>query len=206
MNWLDLWVIPVAYLLGSTPSSYIVAKLNGGQDIRDEVDGKISAAAVYRRVGLLSFLMVVIMDIGKAALAVLIAQWVGVPAEIVLLAGVCAIAGHQWSVFLKFQGGLGATAICGALITVITIPTLIGAAIAAVLMWKTRKSTYSFVIGILIIVIIVFAMQWSKVVPPPLFLVFPPPPLLVVYPAILLMMMALKALQVKYRPGAVLKT
>jgi len=206
MNWFDLWVIPIAYLLGSIPSAYIVAKLNGRQDIRDEGDGKISAAAVYRRVGLLSFLMVVSLDIGKVALAVLIAQWAGVPPEIVLLAGICAVAGHQWSIFIKFQGGLGATAIGGALITVITIPTLIGAAVAGVLMWKTRKSTYSFVVGILIIVIILFAMQWSEVVPPPLFLVFPPPPLLVAYPAILLTMMALKALKVKCRPGAALKT
>ena len=205
MNWMDLWIIPVAYLMGSIPSSYIVARLNGKQDIRDEVDGKISAAAVYRRVGLLSFLIVVILDIGKVALAVLIAQWIKVPAEAVLLTGICAVAGHQWSIFLKFQGGLGATAIGGALITTMTFPTLIGAAIGAVLMWKTKKSTYSFFIAILIIFVIVFAMQWSKVVPPAIFLVFPPPPLLVAYPVILVLMQVIKVLQVKYRPGAALK-
>jgi acyl phosphate:glycerol-3-phosphate acyltransferase len=205
MNWLILLTLPLAYLLGCVPSSYIVARLNGGMDIRDEKDGKISAAAVYRRVGLLSFVMVVAMDIGKAALAVLIAEWMKAPLEIILLAGVCAIAGHQWSVFLKFQGGLGATAICGVLISVATVPTAIGATVAAMLMWKTRKSTYSFVIGVTIILIIIFAMQFSSVVPPPVFLSFPPPPLLVAYPAILVLMMAVKALQIKYRPGAVIK-
>lgn len=205
MNWTDLLVLPVAYLLGSIPSSFIVASLNGGQDIRDEVDGKISAAAVYRRIGLLSFLMVVILDIGKTALGVLIAQWLKVPAEIVLLTGICAIAGHQWSIFLKFKGGLGATAIAGVLITVATVPTVIGAAVAAILMWKTRKSTYSFIIGVMIIFAVIFATQWSQVIPPPIFLVFPPPPLLVLYPVILLIMMALKALQIKFRPGTALK-
>jgi len=205
MNWIELLTIPVAYLLGSIPSAYIVARLNGGLDIRDEADGKISAAAVYRRVGLLSFVMVVILDIGKSALAVLIAQWINAPTEIVLLTGVFAIAGHQWSIFLKFQGGLGATAICGVLISVTTVPTLIGAAIAALLEWKTKNSTYSFVIGVLIIFIVIFAMQFSEVMPPPIFIVFPPPPLLVAYPAIMVAMMFIKALQIKYRPGANLK-
>jgi glycerol-3-phosphate acyltransferase PlsY len=205
MNWIVLLALPVAYLLGSVPSAYIIARLNGGMDIRDEVDGKISAAAVYRRVGLLSFLTVVILDIGKAALAVLIAQWLKAPAEIVLLTGVCAVAGHQWSIFLRFQGGLGATAICGVLIASATVPTVIGAAVAAVLAWKTKNSTYSFAIGMLIILVIIFAMQFSQVVPPPIFLVFPPPPLLVAYPAILALMMAIKALQIKYRPGATIK-
>lgn len=205
MDWIDLWVIPVAYLLGSIPSSYIVARLNGRQDIRDEPDGKISAAAVYRRVGLLSFLLVVIMDIGKTALAVMIVQWMKVPPEIVLLAGVCAIAGHQWSIFIRFQGGLGATAIGGVLFTVITFPTLIGGAVAGLLMWKTRHSTYSYLIGVLIVFIIVFAMQWSQVIPPPIFLIFPPPPLLIAYPVLLILMMGIKALQIKYRPGATIK-
>lgn len=205
MNWIILLTLPVAYLLGSISSAYIVARFNGNMDIRDEGDGKVSAAAVYRRVGLLSFLMVVVLDIGKAALSVLIAQWMQAPAEIVLLAGVCAIAGHQWSIFLKFQGGLGATTIAGVLIAIVTLPMLIGSAIAAVLMWKTKNSTYSFAIGIFIIFIIVFAMQFSQTVPPPIFLVFPPPPLLVAYPAILILMMAVKALQIKYRPGAPIK-
>jgi acyl phosphate:glycerol-3-phosphate acyltransferase len=205
MNWAVLWSLPIAYLLGSIPSAFIVARFNGGLDLRDEADGKISAAAVYRRVGLLSFLLVVIMDIGKAALAALIAQWIKAPMEIVLLTGVCAIAGHQWSIFLKFQGGLGATTIGGVLVAIATVPTVIGAAIAAVLYWKTKNSTYSFVIGVSIILIIIFAMQFSQVLPPPIFISFPPPPLLVAFPAILVLMMAIKALQIKYRPGATIK-
>lgn len=205
MNWTVLWTLPVSYLLGSIPSAFIVARYNGGLDLRDEADGKISAAAVYRRVGLLSFLLVVMLDIGKAALAVLIAQWMKAPMEIVLLTGVCAIAGHQWSIFLKFQGGLGATTIGGVLVAIATVPTVIGAAIAAVLYWKTKNSTYSFVIGVSIILIIIFAMQFSQVAPPPIFISFPPPPLLVAFPAILVLMMAIKALQIKYRPGATIK-
>jgi len=205
----SLICIPVALLLGSIPSAYIVAKLNGKVDIRDEPDGKISAAAVYRRVGLLSFIVVVAMDIGKAALAVLIAQWLKASPQWVMLAGAVAVAGHQWSMFLRFQGGRGATVIAGVLVATCTIPTLIGAAIAGVLAWKTKNSTYSFAAGMLMISAVLFTMQWSDVTAPPLLIAspLPPPPLtayhlLIAYPLILGLMMALKSLQVKYRPGA----
>jgi len=205
----SLSCLPIALLLGSIPSAYIVAKLNGKVDIRDEPDGKISAAAVYRRVGLLSFIIVVVMDIGKAALAVLIAQWLKAAPPGVMLAGVIAVAGHQWSMFLRFQGGRGATAIAGVLVAACTVPTLIGAAIAGVLAWKTKNSTYSFAVGMIMIAAVLFTMQWSDVKAPPLLIAMPsaPPPLtayhlLIAYPLILGLMMMLKALQVKYRPGA----
>ena len=202
----SLLCIPVALLLGSIPSAYIVARFYGKTDIRDEPDGKISAAAVYRRVGLLSFVIVVAMDIGKAALAVLIAQWLKAAPQWVMLAGVFAVAGHQWSMFLRLQGGRGATAIAGVLVAVCTIPTLIGAAIAGVLAWRTKNSTYSFAVGMIMIAAVLFAMQWSDVTAPPV-LIAPPSStadyyILIVYPLILGLMMVLKALQVKYRPGA----
>ena len=202
----SLSCLPIALLLGSIPSAYIVAKLYGKTDIRDEPDGKISAAAVYRRVGLLSFIIVVVMDIGKAALAVLIAQWLKAAPQWVMLAGALAVAGHQWSMFLRFQGGRGATAIAGVLVAACTVPTLIGAAIAGVLAWKTRNSTYSFAVGMIMIAAVLFTMQWSDVKPPPLLIVPPSSTadyyVLIVYPVILGLMMLLKALQVKYRPGA----
>ncbi|MCX5997889.1 MAG: glycerol-3-phosphate acyltransferase [Chloroflexi bacterium] len=205
----SLSCVPIALLLGSVPSAYIVAKLSGKVDIRDEPDGKISAAAVYRRVGLPAFITVVVMDIGKAALAVLIAQWLKAAPQWVMLAGAVAVAGHQWSMFLRFQGGRGATVIAGVLVAVCTVPMLIGAAIAGVLAWRTKNSTYSFGVGMIMITMILFTMQWSGVTAPPILIATPslPPPLtayhlLIAYPVILGLMMMLKALQVKYRPGA----
>jgi glycerol-3-phosphate acyltransferase PlsY len=205
MDYITLISIPLAYIIGSISSAYIVAKLNGRIDVRDEPDGKISAAAVYRRVGLLSFLMVVFLDIGKTALAVLIPQWLQASPEVVLAAGFAAVAGHQWSIFLRFQGGLGATAIAGVLAATVTIPTLIGAGVAAMMAWRTKRSSMSFAVGMTVIAIIIFTMQYSKITPLPIYLVFPPPPLLVAYPILLGLMQILKALQVKFRPGAPIK-
>ncbi|MHB8084818.1 MAG: glycerol-3-phosphate acyltransferase [Dehalococcoidia bacterium] len=206
MNWISLISIPIAYLLGSLSSAYIVARYNGKIDIRDEPDGHISAAAVYRRVGPLSFLMVVFMDIGKAMLAVWIASLMGAALPVILLAGIVTIAGHQWSPFIKFQGGLGATVIGGVMVTIATVPTIIAAAIAGLAALTVRSSSYGFGIGMLSLVIILFGMQyahvavqpWNIITPPP----FPPNWMLIVYPLVLLGMMIGKALQIKHRPGA----
>ena len=212
MNDHSLLCIPIALLLGAIPSALIVAMLAGKVDIRDEPDGKISAAAVYRRVGLLPFMTVVVMDIGKAALAVLIAQWLKAGPLTIMLAGAIAIVSHQWSIFLRFQGGRGATVIGGVLVAICTVPTLTGAAVAALLAWRIKNSSSSFGMGLLTIAVLLFALQWSNISIPPILIVTPslPPPftayqLLIVYPLLLGLLMTVKALQVKYRPGAPLR-
>lgn len=205
MNIFSLLSLQAAYLLGTIPSAYLVARFNGKIDIRDEGDGKISAAAVHRRVGLLSFLMTVVIDIGKAATVVLLAQFVfKADPLIVLLGGALCIAGHQWSPFLRFQGGLGATVIGGTLVGITVFPTLIGAGCAAVLAWSTRRTSKSFAAGILIIAVLLFAAQHLKIATLPLF-----PDLTPVwafaYPLFLGLMMVAKALQAKYKPGLPIK-
>ncbi len=201
----SLLSLPVAYLLGTIPSAYLIARYNGKIDIRDEGDGKISAAAVHRRVGLPSFLMTVVLDIGKALAAVLLAQLVfKADPMIVLLSGALCIGGHQWSPFLRFQGGLGATVIGGTLVGIVVFPTLIGAGCAAVLTWATKRSSRSFAAGLLIIAVILFAAQFSKSASPPL---FPDstPIWAFTYPIILGLMQIAKALQIKFKSGEPIK-
>ncbi|MDD5398678.1 MAG: glycerol-3-phosphate acyltransferase [Dehalococcoidia bacterium] len=212
MDNLSLICLPSAFLLGATPSSFIVAMLAAKIDIRDEPDGKISAAAVYRRVGLLPFIIAVVMDMGKGALAVLIAQWLYAGPLLVMLAGLVAIVSHQWSIFLRFQGGRGATVMAGVLVCICTVPTLIGAAVAGMMALWIKNNSASFGIGIVALFAALFALQWSDIAMPPILIVTPslPPPLtpyqvLIGYPVLLGLLMTAKALQVKYRPGATLR-
>jgi acyl phosphate:glycerol-3-phosphate acyltransferase len=214
MNWISLLSIPIAYVLGSVSSAYIVARSTGKIDIRDESDGHVSAAAVYRRVGRWPFLLTVAMDIGKAALAVLIAQWFGAAAEIVMLAGVVAIAGHQWSPFLNFRGGLGATTIGGVLVCTATVPTLVGGVVAGLMLatmkrpaWGIKKSTFCFMVGAVAVAAALFALQWARFLVPPILISAPSiaPPftayhLLIAYPVILALMMIIKSAQIRYLP------
>jgi len=211
-NGLSLVCIPIALLLGATPSAFIVAKIAGKIDIRDEPDGKISAAAVYRRVGLLPFIIVVVMDIGKAALAVLIARWLNAGPLLIMLAGIAAVISHQWSFFLRFQGGRGATVMGGVLVCICTVPTLIGAAVAGLLALIIKNTSSSFGIGLFSLSAILFALQWTGMAIPPILITAPslPPPftpyhVLIIYPLLLGLLMMIKALQVKYRPGATLR-
>jgi len=69
--------------------------------------------------------LVGIIDAGKGALAVLIAQAASMPQAAVLSAGVAAVIGHNWPVFIGFRGGRGESTTIGVLLTVITQPMLI---------------------------------------------------------------------------------
>ena len=99
--------IIIAYLLGSIPAAYIITRLKTDKDIRQMGGGNVGARNVYREVGLGAAIVAGIFDIGKGAAAVAIAYWVlGVPLLFVLLAGLAVVAGHIWSVYLKFTGGM----------------------------------------------------------------------------------------------------
>ncbi len=142
--------IVLAYLIGSISAAWIVGRIAGNIDMRNEPDGRISAAAVHQKLGLAPFAMVVILDVAFALVAVLIA---GLLTEnstnIMMLAGAAAVAGHNWSVFLKFKGGQGATAILGALAGVLAWQAVYPLAIAGILLLATHKSTLSTAVGLI---------------------------------------------------------
>ncbi len=115
-------VIIIGYLLGSMPSAYIVTRLVKGKDVRQLGGGNVGGLNVFREVGPWSALAVGIVDTGKGATAVAIAYWLlAVPPLFVLLAGVAAVVGHSWMVFLKFSGGKGMGSAIGALAVVMPL-------------------------------------------------------------------------------------
>ena len=149
--------IPIGYLIGSFPSSLIVGRLFGKTDMRTEGDGKISAAAVYRRLGTFSYSLVLFLDIGKGVLSIHIARMLTTslsPTDslyIILITGFVTVIGHCWSIFMKFKGGLGATAVGGVLIGVVFAPVLIGLIIGVISLFITRKNS-SVSTGVVIVV------------------------------------------------------
>ena len=140
---LILLVIAIAYLLGSIPSAYLVGRLLRGLDMREVGDGRIGMANTYRRVGLLGAIIVGVMDVGKGAAAVLLAQKLGLPLLVVLLAGLTVVVGHNWSIFLRFKGGKGALTTYGVLVSLMSWEFFIALALAAVLYFITHKSGMS---------------------------------------------------------------
>ncbi len=100
-------LIVSGYLLGSVPTGYLLVKWFHGIDIRQHGTGKIGASNVMRVASKRLAIFVTILDIGKGALAVWIAQLLDLNAAEQITVGVFAIVGHNWSVFLGFKGGRG---------------------------------------------------------------------------------------------------
>ena len=150
---MSIFIIAIAYALGSVPSSCIVGRLAGGLDLLGRPDGDISASAVYDELGLLPFLWAASMDFGLAFLAVTLSMLIGESLPIVILAGCAAVAGHNWSIFTRFKGGLGATAIGGSLAGLLFWPFLCGLVAARTVFVVTSKSTLSFIVGISVVLV-----------------------------------------------------
>ena len=102
-----------AYLWGSIPTAYLVARYRSGIDIRDYGSGNVGATNVMEHSGRLTGLLVGTFDsIGKGTLPIVVAGFIGLDPFVQATSGLAAIAGHNWSPFLRFAGGRGvATAI-----------------------------------------------------------------------------------------------
>ena len=98
----------------------------------------MGAANVFRQLSPRAGVIVGLVDAGKGALAILIAQAANIPQAALLVAGAAAVTGHNWPVFIGFRGGRGVSTTIGVLLTVITQPMLIvaGPAVLALLIKK----------------------------------------------------------------------
>ena len=96
-----------AYLLGSIPLAYIIARWTRGVDLRKFGSGNVGSSNVLQATSKRWAIPVVLFDIGKGLLAVWLARWTGLDIAPQFLVGFAAIAGHNWPVFLGFHGGRG---------------------------------------------------------------------------------------------------
>ena len=140
-----------AYILGSIPSAYLVARLRKGIDIREVGSKNMGAMNVYYQVGPKEAAMVLLADVGKGIAAILLARWLDVSLTFQLLAGLAAVVGHAFPVFLKFRGGKGGATTLGILLFLIpkAIPFFVIAAVVALVL--TRNLTFCYAIGFIII-------------------------------------------------------
>ena len=100
-----LLLLAIGYLLGAIPSGYIAGRWLKGIDLRNCGSGSTGATNVLRNVGKGPALAVFLIDVGKGALAVLLAKSIGLNDWIQVLAGLAALAGHIWPVWLGWNGG-----------------------------------------------------------------------------------------------------
>lgn len=135
--------IIVAYIIGSFSSAYLAGRLIKGEDIRCLGDGNAGAANAYREIGPLTGITVGLLDAAKGVAAVLIARGLEMSDSIVLLAGVAAVAGHNWPLFFRFRGGRGEATVIGVLVALIPSVTLISLGIAALPFFLSRSVMFA---------------------------------------------------------------
>ena len=101
----SLLLLAIGYLLGSMPNGYLAGRWLKGIDLRQCGSGSTGATNVLRNVGKGPALVVFLLDVGKGALAVLLAKSFGLNDWVQVLAGLAALAGHIWPVWLGWKGG-----------------------------------------------------------------------------------------------------
>ncbi len=111
------WIILLicAYLLGSVPLSYLVAR-SRGIDLRKHGTQQVGGGNLWRTTSRKLGLTVGVFDFFKGMLMVLIALRLGLDAGEQLTVGLAAVVGHNWPVFLRFHGGRGIATSLGIII------------------------------------------------------------------------------------------
>ena len=152
--------VMVGYLLGSIPWGLLIARQTAKVDVREYGSGKTGATNVMRTAGRKAAVLAVILDISKGALAVVFAGLIvgkeymvvgefGLGALLAqILAALAAVAGHNWSVFLKFRGGSGVATFFGGLLGLFPMAALFGGEILLLGASLTRFMSIGSIAGV----------------------------------------------------------
>jgi glycerol-3-phosphate acyltransferase PlsY len=139
-----LVVIILSYLLGSIPSAIIISRVFKGIDIRDYGSKNPGFTNVYRVLGVLPAIIVLIMDIGKGVSAVLLVTQISLDpvtlnlVSLKILAGISVILGHVFPIFAGFKGGKGIATGLGALFSLIPLEIALALVIFIAIVIITR--------------------------------------------------------------------
>jgi glycerol-3-phosphate acyltransferase PlsY len=151
-------VVVIGYLCGSIPCGVLISRRYGKKDVRKVGSGKIGMTNVLRAAGRKAAAVSLVLDIAKGALAVGLATLIfwgqndtatvfTLNESAKILAGLAAIAGHNWSVFLKFKGGRGVATFMGALAGLYWPAAVLGGVLIFVVGLRTKYMSMGSLVG-----------------------------------------------------------
>jgi glycerol-3-phosphate acyltransferase PlsY len=154
-----------AYLIGAIPFAYIAARAEAGADIRSLGDGNVGAKNTFHSVSPAAGVAVGAADIAKGMLAVAAARWLTKSEEIAMVAGLAAVMGHDFSPFLRFQGGQGMAAMIGAFLLLFPAPTVLAVALslAVLLAFRNWDAAWTAGFAALIVCMPLCGYGWNRV-------------------------------------------
>ena len=137
----------IGYLLGSIPTGYLLARLRG-IDIQASGSGNIGATNVLRTMGVVPALVVVVMDPLKGVLAALLPLAIGLGPWAVALAGLSAVLGNNFNVFLRLRGGKGIATSLGVFLVIDPWITFLAAVLGIGTMLVGRYVSLGSLVGL----------------------------------------------------------
>ena len=135
---MHIWLIVVAYLVGTMPFAFLVSRRVGGADVRYAGSGNVGTANVLRTAGVPTAAFVLVLDVSKGAAAVLLAQRLGADGVLLAATAAAVVTGHVFPVWLRFRGGKGVATACGAFLILAPVATAVSAGVFTVVVWATR--------------------------------------------------------------------
>ncbi|MBS3947786.1 MAG: glycerol-3-phosphate 1-O-acyltransferase PlsY [Dethiobacter sp.] len=141
----------LAYLLGSVSFGYLVGRRIRGVDIRQYGSGSSGTTNILRTLGTGPAVVVLLLDAGKGIGAVYLADLLTGNPNVVMLAGVAVVAGHNWPVFFGFRGGRGIATSMGVLLGIAPSVILIAVLVGLLVMALTRYVSLGSLVGSVLI-------------------------------------------------------
>jgi glycerol-3-phosphate acyltransferase PlsY len=111
-------LIIAGYLVGSIPAAYLAGRWFKGIDLRQYGSGTVGGSMVWEHVARWAFIPAGLFDVGKAALPTWLGLRLDLGQPIAVAAGLAAVAGHNWPLYLRFTGGRGLGAFMGVLLVI----------------------------------------------------------------------------------------
>jgi|TARA_B100001750_G_scaffold248401_1_gene279151 glycerol-3-phosphate acyltransferase PlsY len=141
-------VLILSFILGSLPFGYYLVLMFYKKNLLQTGSGKIGMTNVIRTTNIPLGILVLICDVGKGILAVLLAQALVGSSLATVLAAVTVNIGHNWSIFLRFQGGRGVLTAAGSMLMMVPLATIIGGIIGLTVMAITKYGSLGSFVAI----------------------------------------------------------
>lgn len=145
------YLMPIAaYLLGSIPVGWIVARVFYNTDIRKSGSGNIGATNALRQFGTLTGIIVLLLDLFKGTLVVMVAKHAFAAGHpLISLCGLLAIMGHVFPVWLGFKGGKGVATAGGVFLALAPVSLLCAIIVFIIVVAFTKYVSLGSILGAL---------------------------------------------------------
>ena len=161
----QLIILVLSYIIGSIPTAIIAGKWLKKIDIREYGSGNAGATNVFRTLGWKAGITVLLIDMFKGFvpvywLAGLIHHNFDTLIYFQLLAGICAIVGHMWTIFAGFKGGKGVGTSGGVFLGLAPLALGLSLLVFVIIVWITRYVSLGSILAALTLLIILLLQKF----------------------------------------------